>query len=54
MMMARIILKKSAFKICEENKLRINTMLANGEIDNNQANVLLQNIKRDLLNNNSN
>ena len=54
MMMERIIPKKSAFEIYEENKLRINTMLANGDIDNDEANVLLRNIKRELLNNNSN
>jgi hypothetical protein len=41
MMMERIIPKKSAFEIYEENKLRINTMLANGDIDNDKANVLL-------------
>jgi hypothetical protein len=52
--MERIIPKKSTFEIYEENKIRINTMLANGDINNDEANVLLQKIKRDLLNNNSN
>jgi len=53
-MMERIIPKKSTFEIHEENKIRINTMLANGDINNDEANALLQKIKRDLLNNNSN
>jgi len=54
MMMEKIIPKKSAFEIYEENKKKIATMLSNGDIDNDEANVLLHNIKRDLLNNNSN
>ncbi len=49
-MMEKMIPWKSAFEVYEKNKKRINTMLENGDIDKDEANLLLQNIKRDLLN----
>ncbi len=49
-MMEKMIPKKSAFEVYEENKKRITTMFENGDIDRDEANLLLHNIKRDLLN----
>jgi len=46
----KLIPKKSAFEVYEENKKRIDMMLENGDIDRDEANLLLQNIKKDLLN----
>jgi predicted nucleotidyltransferase len=49
-LMEKMIPKKSAFEVYEENKKRIDMMLENGDIDRDEANLLLQNIKKDLLN----
>jgi hypothetical protein len=53
-MIEKILPKKSAFEVYDENKKRINMLLENGDIDKDEANLLLRNIKRDLLNAESN
>ena len=49
-LMEIMIPKKSAFEVYDENRKRINMMLENGDIDRDEANSLLQNIKKDLWN----
>jgi hypothetical protein len=48
--MEKIIPKKSAFEVYEDNKKQIQFMLECGDIDQEEATVLLGNIKRELLN----
>ncbi len=45
----KIIPKRSAFEVYEDNKKRIQCMLEHGDIDQEEASVLLGNIKRELL-----
>jgi phosphatidate phosphatase PAH1 len=45
----KIIPKRSAFEVYDDNKKRIQCMLERGDIDPEEASVLLGNIKRELL-----
>ncbi len=46
----KITPKRSAVEVYEDNKKRIQCMLEHGDIDQEEASVLLGNIKRELLN----
>jgi hypothetical protein len=47
--MEKIIHKKSVFEVYEDNKKRLQFMLERGDIDQEEASVLLGKIKRELL-----